>query len=123
VEIYEAFIIYKKEAKTMKKILFFTVILGIIGIGLAVSGYAQPIRVGAVINLTGPASSFGVYHAKGHQDYFRFVNEVKGGVVGRKLELILVDHAYKIPEGIKFVKKFCEEKVDMISTWDHCCPK
>jgi len=46
------------------------------------------------------------------------VNDVKGGIAGRKIELEIVDHAYKVPEGVKFVKKFCEEKKDMIATWD-----
>lgn len=103
----------------MKKLSVFVIILlGVFCVGLTGSGWAQSVRVGAVINLTGPVSSWGQYHAKGHQDYFRYVNEVKGGVAGKKIELTVVDHAYKIPEGIKFVKKFCEEKVDMIATWD-----
>jgi ABC-type branched-subunit amino acid transport system substrate-binding protein len=30
-----------------------------------------------------------------------------------------VDHAYKVPEAVKYVKKFCtEDKMDMIATWD-----
>jgi branched-chain amino acid transport system substrate-binding protein len=102
----------------MKKVLIFSMILGIIGMGLAVSGGAQPIKIGAVINLTGPASSWGQYHAKGHQDYIKYVNDVKGGIGGRKIELTVVDHAYKVPEAVKYVKKFCEEKMDMIATWD-----
>ena len=39
----------------------------------------REIKVGAVINLTGPASTWGQFHAKGHKDYLRYVNEVKGG--------------------------------------------
>jgi branched-chain amino acid transport system substrate-binding protein len=102
----------------MKKVLIVSMIAGMIGMGFAVTGGAQPIKIGAVINLTGPASSWGQYHAKGHKDYIRYVNEVKGGVAGRKIELTIVDHAYKVPEAVKDVKKFCEEKVDMIATWD-----
>ncbi len=102
----------------MKKVLLFSMILGMMGMGLAVSGGAQPIKIGAVINLTGPASSWGQYHAKGHQDYIKYVNEVQGGIGGRKVELTIVDHAYKVPEAVKYVKKFCEEKMDMIATWD-----
>jgi branched-chain amino acid transport system substrate-binding protein len=102
----------------MKKLFIFAIIFGMICIGLAVSGGAQPIKVGAVINLTGPASSWGQYHAKGHQDYTNYVNDVKGGVAGRKIQLTVVDHAYKVPESNRFVKKFCEEKMDMIATWD-----
>ena len=79
---------------------------------------ATPIKVGAAINLTGPASTWGQYHAKGTQDYLRYVNEVKGGVGGRALELILVDTGYKVPEAVAAVKKFAiQDRVDMILTW------
>src|SRR4030042_4784162 len=102
----------------IRYISILTIILGVIFIGLTVNGVAQPIRVGAVINLTGPASTWGQFHAKGHRDYVNYVNDVKGGIVGRKIELEIVDHAYKVPEAVKFVKKFCEEKKDMIAVWD-----
>jgi len=91
---------------------FFSLVL--VGGGWA----APPVKIGAVINLTGPASTWGQYHAKGLRDYLRYVNE-KGGIAGRKIDLTVVDHAYKIPEGIKLVKRFCTlEKVDMLATWD-----
>jgi branched-chain amino acid transport system substrate-binding protein len=102
----------------IRYISILAIILGVICIGLTVNGVAQPIKVGAVINLTGPASSWGKFHAKGHQDYFNYVNEVTGGVAGRKIDLTIVDHAYKVTEAVKYVKKFCEEKMDMIATWD-----
>jgi ABC-type branched-subunit amino acid transport system substrate-binding protein len=47
---------------------------------------AKTIKVGAAINMTGPASSWGKFHEKGQRDYFRYVNEVKGGVYGNKLK-------------------------------------
>jgi branched-chain amino acid transport system substrate-binding protein len=79
---------------------------------------AANIKVGAAINLTGPASTWGQYHAKGQQDYFKYVNETKGGVAGRKIEMILVDTAYKVPEAIAAVRKFAtQDNVDMIATW------
>lgn len=93
-------------------------ILAFAGLCFVTEASAKDIKVGAVINLTGPASSWGQFHAKGHQDYFRYVNEVKGGVGGNKIELTIVDHAYKVPEAVKFVKKFCEDKMDIIATWD-----
>ena len=64
------------------------------------TGMSQNIKVGAAIILTGPASTWGQFHAKGQQDYFRYVNEVKGGVAGRKIEMILADTAYKVPEAV-----------------------
>ncbi|MBW2609381.1 MAG: ABC transporter substrate-binding protein [Deltaproteobacteria bacterium] len=79
----------------------------------------KEIKVGAVINLTGPASTWGQFHAKGQKEYFQYVNEVKGGVNGNKIALTVVDHAYKVPEAVKYVKKFCtSDKMDMIATWD-----
>ena len=79
---------------------------------------AQTIKVGAAINLTGPASSWGQFHEKGQRDYFRYVNEVKGGVHGKKIEMITVDTAYKVPEAQAAVKKFAlQDKVDIIATW------
>jgi len=108
----------KWEVKFMKRVFIYSMIVGMICMGFVVSGGAQPVKIGAVINLTGPASSWGQYHAKGHQDYIKYVNDVKGGIAGRKIELTVVDHAYKVPEAVKYVKKFCEEKMDMISVWD-----
>jgi branched-chain amino acid transport system substrate-binding protein len=82
------------------------------------TGMAETIKVGAAINMTGPASTWGQFHAKGQQDYFRYVNDVKGGVAGRKIEMILVDTAYKVPEAVAAVRKFAvQDKVDMIATW------
>jgi branched-chain amino acid transport system substrate-binding protein len=76
------------------------------------------IKVGAAINMTGPASTWGQFHAKGQQDYFRYVNEVKGGVAGNKIEMILADTAYKVPEAVAAVRKFAvQDQVDMIATW------
>jgi branched-chain amino acid transport system substrate-binding protein len=95
------------------------VITGVISLGFATGVSAKDIKVGAIINLTGPASTWGQFHAKGHKDYFRYVNEVKGGVGGNKIDLTVVDHAYKVPEAVNYVKKFCtEDKMDIIATWD-----
>lgn len=92
--------------------------IGLLGAMTPAGASADNIRVGAAMNLTGPASTWGQYHAKGHQDYFRYVNEVKRGVAGRQIELILVDTAYKVPEAVSAVRKFAQQdKVVMIATW------
>lgn len=107
----------------MRKIFMSAVLVlaiaGLITTGSVTAVSAKDIKVGAIINLTGPASTWGQFHAKGIQDYFRYVNEVKGGVGGNKVDLTVVDHAYKVPEAIKYVKKFCtSDKMDIIATWD-----
>ncbi len=103
----------------MRKVFIFLLVGGFICFGLGTFAWAKPIKAGAIINLTGPASSWGQFHAKGHQDYIRYINEVQGGVGGNKIDLTVVDHAYQVPEAIKFVKKFCtSDKMDIIATWD-----
>ena len=94
------------------------VALLVLGLIMPTAAIAKTIKVGAAINMTGPASTWGQFHAKGQQDYFRYVNEVKGGVAGNKIEMILVDTAYKVPEAVAAVRKFAvQDNVDMIATW------
>ena len=96
----------------------FAAITGLLFFSLISTVDAKTIKVGAAINLTGPASTWGQFHAKGQQDYFRYVNDVKGGVGGNKIEMILVDTAYKVPEAVSAVKRFAiQDQVDMIATW------
>jgi branched-chain amino acid transport system substrate-binding protein len=106
----------------MKRTVIFALALVFLfgwGLMVEVTHAAKPIKVGAIINLTGPASTWGQFHAKGMRAYFKYVNEEKKGVAGRLIDLKVVDHAYKVPEALKFVKKFCtRDKVDMLATWD-----
>ncbi len=102
----------------IKRLVVITVVTGLTWFGLTAQGEAKTIKVGAAINMTGPASTWGQYHAKGQQDYFRYVNDVKGGVAGRRIEMILVDTGYKVPEAVAAVRKFAvQDQVDMIATW------
>ncbi|MEI8172740.1 MAG: ABC transporter substrate-binding protein, partial [Deltaproteobacteria bacterium] len=95
-----------------------TVVVALLCALLTSNADAKTIKVGAAINMTGPASTWGQFHAKGQQDYFRYVNDVKGGIGGRKIEMILVDTGYKVPEAVAAVRKFAIlDRVDMIATW------
>ncbi len=99
-------------------IVVFMVLSGLLVLSTFSGADAKTIKVGAAINMTGPASTWGQFHAKGQQDYFRYVNEVKGGVKGNKIEMILVDTGYKVPEAVAAVKRFAiQDQVDMIATW------
>ena len=95
------------------------VITGLVGLCMVGGASAKDIKVGAILNLTGPLSSWGQYHYKGLRDYVRYVNEVKDGIYGNKIDLTVVDHAYKVPEAVKFIKEFCtSNKMDITTTWD-----
>jgi hypothetical protein len=90
-----AFFYYSKGDKSMQRILKWMNVIGILAVlsilMLTPQADAKTIKVGAAINMTGPASTWGQYHARGQQDYFRYVNEVKGGVAGKPIEMILVE--------------------------------
>jgi len=115
-------ILWTKEGVMRKLLVLVTgclMLVGMMFVSFPFEAAADDIRAGAVINLTGPISTWGQFHAKGQQDYFRYINEVKGGIAGKKVDLTIVDHAYKVPEALKYVKKFCtSDKMDMIATWD-----
>ncbi|MFA5285277.1 MAG: ABC transporter substrate-binding protein [Smithellaceae bacterium] len=103
--------------KRWNSILLAISVLMLLAAGPAVA-QTKSVKVGAAINLTGPASTWGQFHEKGQRDYFRYVNEVKGGVAGHKIDMITVDTAYKVPEAQAAVQKFVlQDKVDMIATW------
>ncbi len=103
--------------KRWSSILLAISVLVLLAAGPAVA-QTKSVKVGAAINLTGPASTWGQFHEKGQRDYFRYVNEVKGGVAGHKIDMITVDTAYKVPEAQAAVQKFVlQDKVDMIATW------
>jgi branched-chain amino acid transport system substrate-binding protein len=111
------FILFVEKEGMMKKIIYLTIMIGALLI-MVTEVTAKTIKVGAAINLTGPASTWGQFHAKGQQDYFRYVNEEKGGIDGDEIEMILVDTMYKVTEAVAAVKKFAvRDNVDMIATW------
>ncbi|MDD5476541.1 MAG: ABC transporter substrate-binding protein, partial [Syntrophales bacterium] len=101
----------------MKKVLFLAAVL-LMAMSMSGAALAETIRVGAAINLTGPASTWGQFHAKGQQDYFNYVNETKGGVDGQKIDMILVDSMYRVQEAVAALRRFAvRDNVHMIATW------
>jgi len=105
-------------SKWLKLWVVVCLVMGFMVLATVDGALAKDIKVGAVINLTGPLSSWGQYHAKGLQDYIRYVND-EGGIGGNKIDLTIVDNAYKVPETVKYIKKFCaSDKMDMTVTWD-----
>lgn len=65
---------------------------------------ASPIKVGGLIDLSGPTSSVGVPYSAGLKDAVKYVNE-NGGIDGRMLEFNLQDTAYNVQQGLSLYKK------------------
>lgn len=65
---------------------------------------ASPIKVGGLIDLSGPTSSVGVPYADGLKAAVKYVND-NGGVDGRMIEFSLQDTAYNVQQGLSMYKK------------------
>jgi branched-chain amino acid transport system substrate-binding protein len=82
----------------------------IAGLTLASPGaYAQPtIKLGNLVDLTGPTSDQGKDIAQGRIDAVQYINE-KGGINGKKIELVSVEYGFQPPRAVAAYKKFVEE--------------
>ena len=78
---------------------------------------AETIKVGGLWDLTGVTADVGKPFAEGVQDAIAYLNG-KGGINGKKIELLNVDYGYKIPQANAAYKKYVEQdKVVMINGW------
>ncbi|MBC15840.1 MAG: ABC transporter substrate-binding protein [Desulfovibrio sp.] len=63
-----------------------------------------PVKVGGLIDLSGPTSSVGVPYSEGLKDAVQYIND-NGGINGRPLEFDLQDTAYNVQQGLSLYKK------------------
>jgi len=63
-----------------------------------------PVKVGGLIDLSGPTSSVGVPYSEGLKDAVKYIND-NGGINGRPLEFDLQDTAYNVQQGLSLYKK------------------
>jgi len=75
----------------------------------AVVQAAEPIRVGAILAVTGPASFLGAPEAKTLTMLAEEVN-AKGGINGHKVELYIMDSGANPEKAVSFAKQLIEEK-------------
>jgi branched-chain amino acid transport system substrate-binding protein len=75
---------------------------------------ADPIRIGAVVSATGPASFLGDPQQKTLELYVEKLNAA-GGVLGRKMQLVLYDDNSDANKANAFVKRLVlQDKVDIV---------
>ena len=93
---------------------FFGLILGAGVLAAGSSFAADPIRIGTFLTVTGPASFLGDPELRTLQMYVEELN-ARGGVLGRKLELVHYDTVGQAKEAVTFVKRLIQnDKVDVI---------
>jgi len=69
---------------------------------------AEPIKIGAILSVTGPASFLGAPEAKTLEMLVEETNK-KGGVMGRQIQLIVKDSAASPEKAVSFAKQLIEE--------------
>ena len=75
---------------------------------------AEPIKIGSILSVTGPAAFLGDPELKTLQTYVEKIN-TEGGVLGRKLELVHYDDGSESSKANSFAKRLIEsDKVDVI---------
>jgi branched-chain amino acid transport system substrate-binding protein len=78
---------------------------------------AEPIKVGAVFDLTGATADVGKPYSQGVIAFVEWKN-AQGGVQGRKLDLIHADYEYKVPKSEELYTKYVtQDKVVAFSGW------
>jgi branched-chain amino acid transport system substrate-binding protein len=89
-----------------------------VGLALAPAAHAQKrygpgasdteIKFGQTMPYSGPASAYGTI-GKAEAAYFRMINE-RGGINGRKLNLISLDDGYSPPRTVEQIRKLVEDE-------------
>jgi branched-chain amino acid transport system substrate-binding protein len=77
---------------------------------------ANVIRVGGIFDMSGGTADVGKDYAVGAIDAAKYINE-KGGVNGKKIELIPNDYAYQIPQANSLYKGYKDEGIYVIQGW------
>lgn len=97
------------------KTLLKTVAVAVIAIGASLPAYAaDPIKIGSVLSVTGPAAFLGDPELKTLQLYVEKINK-EGGVIGRQLQLVHYDDGSDASKANGFAKRLIDDdKVDVI---------
>ncbi|NTU59571.1 MAG: ABC transporter substrate-binding protein [Deltaproteobacteria bacterium] len=96
-----------------------TALLGIVaGLALGTAAFAaDEIVIGHLADITGGTGDVGKPYAEGVKAYTDYIN-AHGGINGKKIKLLSMDYAYKIPEALNLYKKFKDQdKVVAIQGW------
>jgi branched-chain amino acid transport system substrate-binding protein len=90
-------------------------VAGIAALGFTLAASAQaPIKIGAPLALTGPASLLGDPQKKTFELVMPKIN-AEGGVLGRKVEVVMYDTGSEAKNMVTFTKRLIDEdKVDII---------
>jgi branched-chain amino acid transport system substrate-binding protein len=91
-----------------------SVLFAAMAVAAASASAADPIRIGSVLSVSGPAAFLGDPELKTLQMHIEKIN-AEGGVLGRKLELVHYDDGSDAAKANSFTKRLIEsDKVDVL---------
>jgi branched-chain amino acid transport system substrate-binding protein len=87
-----------------------SLLVAALGVALVTAPVAAQsvIKLGNLVDMTGPTADQGKDIAKARNDAVHYFNE-KGGVHGKKLELVSVEYGFQPPRAVAAYKKFVEQ--------------
>jgi branched-chain amino acid transport system substrate-binding protein len=93
----------------------------LLGLALALASTwalaAEEIKIGSINDLTGATSDVGKDAALGVRECVNFVNDT-GGINGKRINLLLRDYGYRVPEAMTIYKAFKNtDKIAMLLQW------
>lgn len=99
----------------VKHLLLKTLAVAAITVGTSLSAFAaDPIKIGSVLSVTGPAAFLGTPELKTLELYIEKINK-EGGVLGRQLQLVHYDDGTDAGKANGFAKRLIDDdKVDII---------
>src|SRR5512140_766049 len=98
----------KERGMKGRKGMVLAVLLAVILSG-AFAQAAEPLKIGAILSVTGPASFLGAPEAKTLEMLVAETNK-KGGVMGRQIQLIIKDSGASPEKAFSFAKQLIEEE-------------
>lgn len=83
----------------------------------AAAASTEPVKVGAIFDLSGPTAGPGEPYSEGMRAYIAWKNE-NGGLEGRPIELVAQDYAYQVPNAERLYSQFVnQDKVVAFQGW------
>ncbi len=89
---------------------------GLLAPGSSIAQSKGDIVIGVQCDRTGPTQIVGTVLCPGFHDYIALVNS-KGGVEGRKINALEVDHEYKVPPAVESYERFKKEGAVSIAVY------
>ncbi|KXK51399.1 MAG: branched chain amino acid ABC transporter substrate-binding protein [Chloroflexi bacterium OLB13] len=100
----------------MKRVIVLLAVCAMLIVGSAGAQDGEPIKIGAVFDLSGATGDVGTPYANGVIAYVAALNE-SGGINGRPIELISADYAYSVETAEQLYAQFVAEGVVVFMGW------